>query len=289
MLMITGISNLGDIYSKFLHGMDVSWCVFQAIPRIWYETDTKHHVILYGSHYNSHFGDCENVDYALFKSIMCTNLGIQYTSCLHLVHILQYPTSRTSTKSTRNTIVKVWKQKLSPLLMSKYNKLTQCSTRRCDQPNVGQCSLEGDTVTVLGALPSVWSKNKLTAEIQGVTHCLSNPEKEKLIEDYMNRETTVARKQVEDAKFAIKQEQEDMRNAEKIRLTTIKPEIPFEEMLNAMGVCLSNLASSNDGEDEDEDDYHQEDAELGMLSKDDKPSRIMNTISNMVQHRIRRF
>jgi len=45
--------------------------------------------------------------------------------------------------------------------------------------------------------------------------------------------------------------QEEMRNAEKAGLTTAKPETTFEEMLNAIGDSLSNLACSNDREDGD--------------------------------------
>jgi len=37
-----------------------------------------------------------------------------------------------------------------------------------------------------------------------------------------------------------------MRNAEMVELTTSKPETTFEEMLNAIGDCLSNLAISDD-------------------------------------------
>ena len=50
---------------------------------------------------------------------------------------------------------------------------------------------------------------------------------------------------------------------------------------------LSDLASSNDWEDgEDEDD---EEPEQGKLSKDDKPGRVMGTISNTGHHRMERF
>jgi len=64
----------------------------------------------------------------------------------------------------------------------------------------------------------------------------------------VERETAVARKRVEDAETAIEQKQDDMRNAEKVELTTTKPELTFEEMLNAIGDSLNDLASSDDGE-----------------------------------------
>jgi len=71
----------------------------------------------------------------------------------------------------------------------------------------------------------------------------------------VDRVTTVVTKQVEDAETAIKQEKEDMRNAERVGLTTTKTKSTFEGMLNTIGDSLSNLASSDDGEDrKDEDD-----------------------------------
>jgi len=46
------------------------------------------------------------------------------------------------------------------------------------------------------------------------TQFLSNQEREKWIEDYADRETSVARTRVHDAETLIEHEQEDMRNAE---------------------------------------------------------------------------
>jgi len=62
---------------------------------------------------------------------------------------------------------------------------------------------------------SLRSKKKLAAGNRRETHFLSIKEKENCIEDYVERETAEARKQVEDAETAIKQKQADMRDAEK--------------------------------------------------------------------------
>jgi hypothetical protein len=51
---------------------------------------------------------------------------------------------------------------------------------------------------------------------------------EQWIEDYVERETAVARKRVEDAEPAIHQRQEDMPNVEKAELTTREGEKTFE-------------------------------------------------------------
>jgi len=99
-------------------------------------------------------------------------------------------------------------------------------------------------------------------------------------------ETDVARKRVEDAERAIKQKQDDMRNAEKAGLTTTKPEITFEEMLNAIRDGLRDLASSDDGEDGEDKDDDEDDSAGCKLREDDEPSWVMPTNSETVQYRM---
>ena len=119
---------------------------------------------------------------------------------------------------------------------------------------------------------------------------MSNEEKEQWIEDYVERETAVARKRVEDAETAIKQKQEDMSNFENAGLTTRKPENVIEEMLNAIGDSLSYLATCDDSEDvEDEHDDDDEETEQGKPSQDDEPGWVVGIISKMVQRRMERF
>ena len=59
----------------------------------------------------------------------------------------------------------------------------------------------------------------------------------------------------------------------------------FEEMLDAIGASLSDLASLDNEEDGDDD----QDTEQGKLSEDDKPGWVMGTISKTVQQRMERF
>jgi len=79
-------------------------------------------------------------------------------------------------------------------------------------------------------------------------HFLSNEEKEKYIEDFVERETAGARKQVEDTEAEVQQERDDVTNDGIAGLTSREPEKTFEEMLVAIGDSLSHLASSDDGE-----------------------------------------
>jgi hypothetical protein len=87
----------------------------------------------------------------------------------------------------------------------------------------------------------------------------------------------------------MKQAREDMRNAGKAGLTSRKPEMAFEEMLNSIGHSLSDIASSKNGvvvEDKD-DDAH--DTELGKLSEADQYGCMMDTTSKTVEHRLKPF
>jgi hypothetical protein len=122
-----------------------------------------------------------------------TNLDIKDAACLHIVHILQHPTSR-PTKSTQTAMVNAPKKNISPLSAGRYGKSTMRSTQRRDQANEGKSGFEAERIRALGALRSLRSKKKLPAENQRETHLLSNEEKEKWIEDYVERETAGARK-----------------------------------------------------------------------------------------------
>jgi hypothetical protein len=131
------------------------------------------------------------------------------------------------------------------------------------------------------------SKKKLAAGKRRETHFLSNEEKEKCIEDFVERETAGARNRVEGAEGAVQQGQDDMTHAELAGLTSRKPEKTSEEMLVAIGDSLSDLKSSDDGDGgEDEDD---EETEQRKLSKDDEPGWVMGTITKMEQQRMERF
>jgi len=120
-------------------------------------------------------------------------------------------------------------------------------------------------------------------------HFSSNKEKEKWIDDYVDTETTVARKWVEDTETPIKQQQEDMRNPQKVGLTTTKLETTIEEMLSSIGDHLGDLASYDDVEDGEHEDDDKANPELGKQSAHDEPGWVMGTISRAVNHRMERY
>jgi hypothetical protein len=177
-----------------------------------------------------------------------TNFDIKDAACLQIVHNLQHPTSRLTTQSTQTTMVNAPKKNFSALPASRNGTSTKRGTQRPHQVNEGKSSFEAERVRALGALRSLRSKKKLGAGRRRETRFLSNEEKEKWIEDFVETETAGARKRVEDAEAVVQQDQDDMTHAELAGLTSRQPEKMFEEMLVAIGDSLSDLASSDDGE-----------------------------------------
>jgi len=127
------------------------------------------------------------------------------TTCLHVVYILQPPTSPPTTKSTQDTMVIAPDKYLSPLPAGRYGRTTKLSTRWRHRANEGQNDLEAERARALIAYCSLQSKEKLATEKRQETHLLSNKQKETWMRDYVDRKTTVVRKRVQDAETAIMQ------------------------------------------------------------------------------------
>jgi len=136
-------------------------------------------------------------------------------------------------------------------------------------------------------LRSLQSNKKLAAERRRETNFSNQAEKEKWIENYVERETAGARKPVEDAEAVIRQEQENTAIAENTGLTDREPEKRFPEMVVGIGESLSDLTSSDNGEDGEDEDNKE--TEQGKRSKDDEPSWVIGTISKTVQQHMERF
>jgi len=99
----------------------------------------------------------------------------------------------------------------------------------------------------------------------------------------VDRDFAVARQWVEEAETASKQEQEDMRSAEKVELNTRKSETTYKVMLNTISNGLRDLGSSTNQQDGDDKEDNQEDTALGKMNEDEESSWVMGTISKTVQ------
>ena len=181
------------------------------------------------------------------------------------------------------------KTNFSPLPAGKDGKSRKMSTHRRHHANEGKSGLEAERVLALGALHSLQSKKTLSAEIRKEMHFLSNDEKEKWIKDYVERETAVARKRVQDAQTVIMRALNDMTTAQNVGATTGMPKTTFHEMLNAVGDSLSDLACPDEEQDGEGKEYNEDDTELSKLSDDDESDWVKGTISKTVQHCLESF
>jgi len=133
---------------------------------------------------------------------------------------------------------------------------------------------------------AAWDPKKVAVEKWRETYFLSHEAKKNSIKDDVERETTGAKKRVEDTKSAVQQGQDDMNHAEIAGLTSREPEKTFVKISVAIGESLSDLASFDDGENGEDEDC--EETEQGELSEDDEPGWVMGTITKMVQQRLNR-
>jgi hypothetical protein len=78
--------------------------------------------MLYGEHHYSCFINSQESDFALFEMSKCTNLDIKDAAYLYIVHNLQHPSSRPTTKSMKTTMVNAPKEKFWPLAAGRYGK-----------------------------------------------------------------------------------------------------------------------------------------------------------------------
>jgi len=105
----------------------------------------------------------------------------------------------------------------------------------------------------------------------------------------VERETAVARMRIQDAETAIMQMLNDRTTTENVWATTRKAETSLGEMLNPIRDNVSDLASSDEEQDGEDEDYDEDDTALGKLSEDDEPGWVMGTIFKTLQHGLESF
>ena len=109
----------------------------------------------------------------------------------------------------------------------------------------------------------------------------------KWIEHYVEREAAGAQKRVEDVETAIRQEQQDTDASGNWELTTRGLEKTLLEMILAMGDNLSDIGSSDDGEDGAHED--NEETVQGQLCEVDEHGWVMGTMNKKVPQHMERF
>jgi hypothetical protein len=121
----------------------------------------------------------------LLELIKHTNLDIKDSACLHVVHILQHPTSCPTRRSTHNTKVNALRKSFSPLPAGRYGKSSNKSSRRHHQVNEETSGLDVERVRAVVGVCSLRSKKQHPAEKRHKMHFLGNEVKAKSIEDFV--------------------------------------------------------------------------------------------------------
>jgi hypothetical protein len=106
------------------------------------------------------------------------NLDLQDAACHQIVHIMQHPTARPTTKSMQSTMAKAQEMHITPLRASEYGHSTMRISQLHHQMKKGNSAFQQERVRTHAALRRLQAKEKLMAEKQQETHFLSNAETE---------------------------------------------------------------------------------------------------------------
>jgi hypothetical protein len=158
------------------------------------------------------------------------------------------------------------KKNLKPLPAGKTGKSRNPSTLRRHRYNAERSAHEAERIRALNALRTLKSRKRKAAtkmkEIQG----MSEDQREKWIENYVERETQVARQRVEAADAAVN---EDMENEYGAPPAVRTKKRTFEELLALVGDDLDNVVPSDDDDDDDDEEEPDEDEDEKEWADDD--------------------
>jgi hypothetical protein len=157
----------------------------------------------YSSLHYSNFIVGQNVVIVLFKYIEHSNIAIKFESCLRIVRIMHHRASCTTILSTHCAMDTASNENVLLLLAEKGSTSTMHRAGQYPPPNQCKCSLEAHTVWILRALCSLQFSKMIVAKARREMIFLSNQEKEKWIQHYVQRKTAMARKGVKDTETAI--------------------------------------------------------------------------------------
>jgi hypothetical protein len=163
------------------------------------------------------------------------------------------------------------KKNLKPLPAGKQGKSRKAATLRRHRANEGKSAHEAERVRAMSALRTLKSKKKKAAEAMKLKG-MSEDARRKWIDDYVERETEVARRRVEAADAAVKEDMERQYATSAQMPPAANPKKTFEELLALVGDDIDNVVPSDDDDDEEEDEEldsdEDEDIHDGSLDED---------------------
>jgi hypothetical protein len=161
------------------------------------------------------------------------------------------------------------KKNLKPLPAGKHGKSKKASTLRRHRCNEGKSAHEAERIRALNALRSLRSKKRLAAAKKKEVKDMDEEERGRWIDDYVEKETRVARQRVEAADAAVKADMEKVYDPK----TVDEPKKTFQELLALVGDDIDNVVPSDDDDDwddseEDSDEEAEEDDDARSASGD---------------------
>ena len=115
------------------------------------------------------------------------------------------------------------------------------------------------------------------AELRAETKFMSKEAKEKWIEKFVDSETAAARKRVVEAEAAVERE----RDAVLKRAVVDTTKITFEEMLEAIGDNVDDVATSKEKDNDENEKEDGEDNDDANLSDKNEPNWVVGTFDKL--------
>src|SRR6187551_3430319 len=143
------------------------------------------------------------------------------------------------------------KKNYNPLPTGKFGRLDNPATLKRHRTNSGKSGVESERIRAHNSLHSLKYKKRRKAAESNEIRFMTKKEREKWIENYVERETATARKRAEEADSAWEREKERLAAEETVmdQPTAVGSKKTFEEMLKDIGDSIEDLATS-DEEDE---------------------------------------
>jgi hypothetical protein len=173
----------------------------------------------------------------------------------------------------------------SALPAGKFCKSDKRSTVRGHKANQGKSGVEAERERALGAFHSLRFKNHHSAGLRSDIQFFDKEEKNKGIQEFVEKEMAAARQRVAKAEVAVERERERAEDMEMKRLAAGPTKMCFREMMEAMGENVEDVMTSDeDGDDEEEDD--EDDKDDAKLSDDDDNEHERNWVVGTINQSV---
>lgn len=186
------------------------------------------------------------------------------------------------------------KKNYSPLPAGKYGRSDNPATVKRHRTNAGKSGIESERIRAHNNLRALKCKKRKKAEGSEEIRDMDSDQRDKWIEDYVERETAAARKRAEEADLAWALEKERLASVSAVdqHPETAESARSFNQMLEDIGESIDDVATSGeedeDNEDDDDDEEDEEDIE-GESDEEEGSGWVPDIVQKSAQRRIDAF